>query len=130
VLIDNTHRRGQQYAWVLNDGSGEREYPVQPVMVANDPATMLPLLAGGQGLMLACDMLVQCRMPGLDVRPIMPAWRGHDMELHAVFLGGRVLSPKVRVFVDFLVEQLSEICPTVQPAPSTSDMCRPELANA
>jgi hypothetical protein len=44
------------------------------------------------------------------VRRVLAAWKGPDMELNAVFLGGRVLSPKVRVFVDFMAEKMEMQC--------------------
>jgi hypothetical protein len=45
-----------------------------------------------------------------NVRRVLAAWKGPDMELNALFLGGRVLSPKVRVFVDFLAEKMAMQC--------------------
>ncbi len=36
----------------------------------------------------------------------LAGWRGLDVELHALFPRGEVQSPKVRAFVDFLVESL------------------------
>jgi hypothetical protein len=44
------------------------------------------------------------------VRRVLAAWSGPDTELNAVFPGGRVLSPKVRVFVDFMAEKMEMQC--------------------
>lgn len=129
ALVGNEHRRGRRYAWPLSNGDGWREFGVQPVMAANDPATMLALLAGGQGLMLANDLMVQCCMGDTAVRRVLPAWRGPDMEINALFLGGRGLSPKVRVFVDFVAEQMALKCPgPEQKEAAAESYAQPEVA--
>jgi DNA-binding transcriptional LysR family regulator len=68
------------------------------------------MLRSDQGLMLANDVMVRysSRLP--NVRRVLAAWNGPDMELNAVFPGGRVLSPKVRVFVDFMAEKMEMQC--------------------
>ena len=38
---------------------------------------------------------------------MLAGWTGPEVDLNAVFPRGRTLSPKVRAFVDFLVERLS-----------------------
>lgn len=110
ALVGPKYRRNQHYAWPLTDGERQEEFEVQPVMVVNEPFTALSLLAGNQGLMLTSDLMIKCCMQAANVRRVLAAWRGADMELNAVFLGGRALSPKVRVFVDFVAEQMQLRC--------------------
>ncbi len=112
ALTDNTDRRGQRYAWLLHDGERRQEFGIQPVMVANDPSLMLSLLAGGRGLMLASDLMVRCHRRTAHVHRVLTPWHGPEVEINAVFLGGRGLSPKVRVFVDFVAEQMRLRCPS------------------
>jgi len=38
---------------------------------------------------------------------VLAGWTGPEVDLNAVFPRGRTMSPKVRAFVDFLVERLS-----------------------
>ncbi len=52
---------------------------------------------------------------------VLAGWTGPDYEFNAVFPRGRVQSPKVRAFVDFLVERLNfdadymqVLCPNVR----------------
>src|SRR5690606_29271358 len=110
ALAGAVHRRGQRFAWELTDGRRREEFEVQPVMVVNEPFTALHWLMGNQGLMLTSSFMVNCYMPGAAVRPVLSAWRGADIELNAVFVGGRALSPKVRAFVDFVAEQMRRRC--------------------
>ena len=39
------------------------------------------------------------------LRRVLPAWNGPEYQLNAVFPRGRVQSPKVRAFIDFLMER-------------------------
>lgn len=110
ALAGTLHRRAQRFAWELTDGERREEFEIQPVMVVNEPFTALQWLMGNQGLMLTSNLMVNCYMPGASVRRVLPAWRGADIELNAVFVGGRALSPKVRVFVDFVAEQMRLRC--------------------
>lgn len=110
ALVHAHYRRGQGYAWPLRNGSAEREAPVTPVVVANDPQVLQWLLAADGGLMLTTGLNAQCFMEPIRVRRVLTSWRGPDVDLNAVFMGGRVLSPKVRVFVDFVAEQIQGWC--------------------
>lgn len=110
ALVGASQRRGQRYVWDLTDGRRQQEFEVQPVMVVNEPFTALQLLMGNQGLMLTSDFMIKCYLPLANVRRVLTSWRGADMELNALFLGGRALSPKVRVFVDFVAEQMRLRC--------------------
>jgi DNA-binding transcriptional LysR family regulator len=110
ALVAPKHRRGQKYCWQLDDGERQEEFEVKPVLVANDPFVGLAMLGADQGLMLANEVMVRYCMQFPQVRRVLAAWKGPDMELNAVFPGGRVLSPKVRVFVDFMAEKMEMQC--------------------
>ena len=110
ALVASTDRRGQRYCWHLDDGERKEEFEVKPVLIANDPFVGLAMLGADQGLMLANEVMVKYCMKFSNVRRVLAAWKGPDMELNALFLGGRVLSPKIRAFVDFMAEQMEMQC--------------------
>jgi len=110
ALVGAMHQRGQRYFWPLDDGERQEDFEVNPVMVANDPFVGLAMLGADRGLMLANDVMVRYCMSFPNVRRVLAAWNGPDMELNAVFSGGTVLSPKVRVFVDFMAEKMQMQC--------------------
>jgi DNA-binding transcriptional LysR family regulator len=114
ALALRPHRNNHGYRWWLGNGRVEGEYEVNPVVVANDPEMLMPLLAADQGLMLATEMMVRCYTAGGHVRPVLDAWRGPEVSLSAVYVGGRVLSPKVRAFVDFVAEHIHVRCKSVE----------------
>lgn len=110
ALVVSKQRREENYSWRLKNGDVEREFPVNPVAVANDPEALLALLINGDGLMLTTSMEDHCLIMSETIRQVLPDWRGPNLDLNAVFVGGRMLSPKVRLFVDFAAEHLQLWC--------------------
>ena len=103
-----TKQRGNGgFAWPLNDGAKSTEYRIEPVFVANDPAGLRGALLCGEGLMLCSDVMVKAYVERGHLRRVLPAWTGPEYDLNALFPRGRVQSPKVRAFVDFLVDRLN-----------------------
>jgi DNA-binding transcriptional LysR family regulator len=100
------HRNGSYY-WPLNDGESTVEYRIEPIMVANDPAGLRGALLGGEGLMLASDVMVKGYAEQGYLQRVLAGWTGPDYELNALFPRGQVTSPKVRAFIDFLVERFN-----------------------
>ena len=114
-------RRNGVHLWPLADGESQADYRVDPVLVANDPAALMGALLCGEGLMLASDVSIKRHAEQGSVRRVLAGWNGPQMELNAVYPRGRVQSPKVRAFVDFLVARLrfdadymQHLCPTEQ----------------
>jgi DNA-binding transcriptional LysR family regulator len=107
ALAMHRHRRNGGYHWTLGDGAGQREFRVDPVLVANDPGALTGALICGEGLMLTSDVLIKPYAEKGMVQRVLAGWTGPDMDFNAVFPRGRVASPKVRAFVDFLVERLN-----------------------
>src|SRR3546814_5035801 len=56
--------------------------------------------------MLASDVTVKAYAEQGMVQRVLAGWTGPDLEFNAVFPRGHATSPKVRAFVDFLVERL------------------------
>jgi DNA-binding transcriptional LysR family regulator len=101
------HRRNGQYFWPLGDGERMDDVRIDPVLVANDPGALTGALICGEGLMLASDVMIKAHIELGHVQRVLAGWTGPEYEFNAVFPRGRVTSPKVRAFVDFLVERLN-----------------------
>ncbi len=115
------HRHGSSYSWSLDDGNGPRDFLVHPILVANDPAALKGALLCGEGLVISADVMVKPFVEAGLVQRVLAGWTGGEYVLNAVFPRGHVQSPKVRVFVDFLLERLnleidymSAHCPLMQ----------------
>jgi DNA-binding transcriptional LysR family regulator len=94
--------------WTLGDSNGKpREFPIDPVMIANDPSALRATLLGGEGIMLTTDVWVRGYVEQGQVQRVLADWRGLDIDFNALFQRGQVQSPKVRAFIDFLVERLN-----------------------
>lgn len=106
-LAFTKQRRNGSFYWPLHDGTRSTEFRIEPVFVANDPAGLRGALLAGEGLMLGNDIMMRPYAEGGYIRRVLPAWNGPEFEMNAVFPRGRVQSPKVRAFVDFLVERLN-----------------------
>lgn len=128
ALLLSRHRNGHNHRWQLSDDREEREFEVKPVVIANDPEMLLPLLAADQGLMLASEIMVRCYLRGAPVRPVLTRWHGPEIPLSAVYVGGRVLSPKVRAFVDFVAEHIQLQCQSVECAAQAGCCCELPVA--
>jgi DNA-binding transcriptional LysR family regulator len=107
LTVNKYGQNGNGYFWTLNDGNSTNEYRIDPVLVANDPAALHPALLTGQGLMLTADVMVKAYAERGYLQRVLPGWTGKAAELNAVFPRGQGKSPKVRAFVDFLVEHLN-----------------------
>jgi DNA-binding transcriptional LysR family regulator len=111
-------RRNGDYVWPLSDGERSGEFRIDPILVANDPGALKGALLSGEGLMLASDVTVKAHAEEGYVQRVLAGWTGPELDFNAVFPRGQVQSPKVRAFVDFLVERLNfdadymqELCP-------------------
>ena len=108
VLAKSMDQRGQRYVWQLRHGVSQEtvEVDVDPVAIANDPFALRGLLEDGQGIMLANEFVACLSDESRRPRRILEDWEGPVVEMHAVFPGGQLISPKVRTFVDFVVQRM------------------------
>jgi DNA-binding transcriptional LysR family regulator len=100
-------RNGSGFAWTLSDGERTGEFPIEPVMIANDPGALQPALLAGDGLMLMADLMIKPHAAHGLAQRVLAGWTGPAPEFNAVFPRGHAKSPKVRSFVDFLVQRLN-----------------------
>jgi len=107
ALAMQKNRRNGSYSWPLSDGKRTSEFLIDPVLVANDPVALRGALLCGEGLMLCTDVTVKAFAEMGQVRRVLAGWTGPELDFNAVFTRGSVPSPKVRAFVDFLVERLN-----------------------
>lgn len=122
-----------RFFWSLTDGAELRDFPVNPLMVANDPSALNGALLCGEGLMLTGDVMAKPFIESGMVRRVLAGWTGPEVDFNAVFAGGRLISPKVRAFVDFLVDKLNfdanymmAQCPAAKLAAAQAEQARRE----
>jgi DNA-binding transcriptional LysR family regulator len=106
ALAFSQMRQNGRYLWDLYDGDRKVEVPVSPVLVANDPPSLFNAVISGVGLTLLPDSFGKVAVQQGRLRRLLHPWAGPTRELNAVFPPGRMHTPKVRAFVDFLSEHL------------------------
>jgi len=108
VLAFTEHRRGNRFSWPLAPSTGGvlQEFIVNPLIVSNDPGPLQGAMLCGEGLMFASEVAIKPFIGKGQAVRVLGGWVGPAVDFNAVFTRGRVPSPKVRVFVDFLVERL------------------------
>jgi DNA-binding transcriptional LysR family regulator len=118
LALDKYRRNGDGFVWSLSDGERVTDYRIDPVLVASDPGALKPALLAGEGLLLAADLMMKPHAEHGQVQRVLAGWTGPAPDFSAVFPRGQAKSPKVRAFVDFLVERLDfdtgymeELCP-------------------
>ncbi|MDQ7758419.1 MULTISPECIES: LysR family transcriptional regulator [Xanthomonas] len=107
LALSNGRGGGNRLCWPLRNGKQSGEFLVQPILLANDSAALIGGLVCGEGLVLASDATIKPLIEAGKARRVLGGWVGPDLDFNAVFPGGRMLSPKVRAFVDFLVDKLN-----------------------
>ncbi len=107
VLRKSRSAHNSHFAWSLTDGNEVGEFTVNPQLVANDPAALNWALLQGEGLLLTGDVMAKALVEAGLVQRVLAGWTGPEVDFNAVFAGGRLVSPKVRAFVDFLIERLN-----------------------
>jgi len=128
ALAYQKHRRNGGYVWTLNDGERDADFAIDPVLVANDPGALKGALLCGEGLLLAADVMVKPYAEQGYVQRVLAGWTGPQYDFNAVFPRGQTQSPKIRAFVDFLVERINfeadymqELCPNHPRSRCTAD---------
>jgi DNA-binding transcriptional LysR family regulator len=92
--------------WPFDTDDGIRVVHIDGNVVANNAETVLQLAVAGVGITRLTDVIVGEAIRRGDLVPILTDWNHVEpVPLYATYPSGRHLSPKVRVMVDFLVEQ-------------------------
>jgi DNA-binding transcriptional LysR family regulator len=100
-----------EWVFKLQDGS---DFPVKAEgnFTANNGETIHEMVLAGLGIARLAEFLVAPEVKeGKLVRILKPFYRDIEVPINAVYPTRRHLSPKVRAFVDFLVEKFNPVPP-------------------
>src|SRR5690606_26364722 len=78
------HAHPSRITWPLSDGTRTIEYPVDPLIVANDPSAVIGPVLCGEGLTLASDMGAKPYVEAGALRRVLAGWTGPEVALSAV----------------------------------------------
>ncbi|MCK8515838.1 LysR substrate-binding domain-containing protein [Methylonatrum kenyense] len=91
---------------LTGDRRKRREVAVRPVVQANDYASILRIAAAGGGIAPVPDLVAAGSIATGAVRRVLPEWHAAEGTLYAITLGGRDAPARVRVFREFVRENL------------------------
>jgi DNA-binding transcriptional LysR family regulator len=93
--------------WRLRKGREEIVVPVQGNLRLNDDEALWQAVLGGLGIALLPTFIVGGDLQAGRLQAVLSRYLPSERNLHAIYLPNRHLSPKVRVFIDFLVARFA-----------------------
>jgi LysR family transcriptional activator of dmlA len=65
----------------------------------------------GEGLSLEARWDVEEDLAAGRLVEVLPGYRASDLELYAVFAPGKTIIPRIRMFVDYVAQELARLFP-------------------
>jgi DNA-binding transcriptional LysR family regulator len=107
LMWDGPHGHLNQWPFLIN-GKLEK-LPVQGTFRSSDGSTLFELCVAGIGIMRLAEHLALPAIRSGKLVPLLSDYQAQDESaIHAVYLPERQLVPRVRAFVDYLVEVFRE----------------------
>jgi LysR family transcriptional regulator, regulator for bpeEF and oprC len=91
--------------WRFAQAGGETVLPVQGTMSLSDGASVCDAARAGYGLAQLQDFFIDALIARGQLVPVLEKFKPAAQPIWLVYPQARHLSPKVRVFVDFMVEK-------------------------
>lgn len=97
-----------QHIVVHDEHNQQKKIKVNPIMMGSDLMMLAQLARQNCGIALLPDTIVQDYVQSGELVRVLPNWKAPHGIFHAVYPSRRGLLPAVRVFIDYLVEQLGK----------------------
>lgn len=97
-----------QHIVVYDEHQRQKKIKVNPTVMGSDLMLQAQLARQDCGIALLPDNIVEPYIQSGELVRVLPNWRAPHGVFHAVYPSRRGLLPAVRVFIDFLVEKLSQ----------------------
>lgn len=95
--------------WIFQDKNGtEHSVRIDPTVHANNGDLLRQLALAGGGIISQPLFIVADDLARGALVPLLQDWKISEPHVYAVYLSRKFLSPKVRVFIDFLVDAAAQ----------------------
>ena len=95
--------------WIFQDKNGaEHSVRIDPTVHANNGDLLRQLALAGGGIISQPHFIVADDLARGALVPLLQDWKISEPHVYAVYLSRKFLSPKVRVFIDFLVDAAAQ----------------------
>jgi DNA-binding transcriptional LysR family regulator len=100
--------RGNMRAWVLQAGSEPPVFiPARPVLLSDNAGALRDAALAGLGVACLPRFLIDQDVANGTLELLLPAYTTPEIPISALYPSRRHLSPKVRLFIEMLVERLA-----------------------
>ncbi len=99
---------GHANAWTFRNGRREVEVPIDGPYKVTSSLAVRDALRAGYGLSLIPRIYVETDLEEGRLRSVLDEWACDETTVYAVYPSRSYMASKVRVFIDFLIEQLGE----------------------
>jgi DNA-binding transcriptional LysR family regulator len=104
--LDFSFRRLEP-GWPFRENGNDFMLAVNGNVIANNGETLMELAIQGIGITRVGSFHVQQALANGQLVPLLEEYNPQDREaIHAVFIGGKNIPARIRVFVDYLVEKM------------------------
>ncbi len=94
--------------WTLQGPQGETSVNLTARMRANNGEVLREAAIAGMGIVAQPDFIVGPALADGRLVPVLPEWQLPSIDIHAVYASRSHLAPKVRSFIDYLVECMDD----------------------
>ena len=95
------------YRWPLIGPLGEETVPIQARLCANNGEVIRDAACNGLGIAALPLFIVAAALQDGRLVRVLPEWMPQSIPIHALYAPDKHLAAKIRLFVDFLVKNLS-----------------------
>jgi LysR family transcriptional regulator for bpeEF and oprC len=107
ALVLGSEQRDGRSEWLLTDGTRRERVVVKSVLGANDPSFLVHAALAGRGIAKLPHALCHEHVAAGRLQRVLPGWSGPPVPLSALYPSRDGLAPKVRAFLDFLVDKVA-----------------------
>jgi len=93
--------------WALNRGKRQQVVSVSGNLVSNSVDSLYEMALQGQGIINLAEFIVGPELQTGRLVPVLKNYKSDSQLIHAIYPHRRHLPAKVRVFIDFLLEEFS-----------------------
>ncbi|MDX2370827.1 MAG: LysR family transcriptional regulator [Colwellia sp.] len=107
-IIDSNFRMGKQWPIISPLGKSE-SITVQSIVSANSPQAVREIAVAGGGIAMTPGFIVEDAINDGRLIPILPEYTTLEFGLFAIYPHRKYVAKKVRCFIDFILEQFSNV---------------------
>ncbi|WP_445679687.1 LysR family transcriptional regulator [Radicibacter daui] len=91
--------------WPLRGPDGEHVVTIRPRLMLDNSRASLEAVMAGMGIAMLSEVFTAREVAAGDLVRVLPDYAFPPRPLHIVYLRDRLMSPKLRSFIDFVVER-------------------------